>query len=732
MHRRNFLAAGGAAALGLPLLASTKPAAAQAVGTGDAALNALFDRIFDRILVSSPGFATSLGLDKGDKAVLRRTFDPKPYPESRAENVARLREALKALEAIPPASLSPAAAVNREIVLYDIQSQLMAPTRFDLDSAQGPYLISQQDGAYFSIPDFLDSTHPVETAADAEAYLSRLAEFPRILDFETAEQKRQAARGYVAPAWSLEMALGQIAKLREQPAESSGMVESLVRRTAEKKIAGDWGARAARIVDDEVYPALDRQAAALRALVPTTAPGDGATRLPNGAAIYAAACAKRMPGLPGPPQPAADGRGLAGLGSGAAPRGQLARGARRRAGLGPRRGARLAAALGVPPLLAAEILPEIEASRCAASMRGWRWNDGRASRLGAPGGRRRRRAEGRAVRSAAKVSARSSVSPARAAPASRRLAVVGALRRRRARPPWRRWPPGRPGRRPAASSGRRDRHARRAHRPGDRRGAPAEAQRRGHRRLRHARSTTCAPSTTRSSRWSATTRPTRRYPPGASRGRDLGRRDEAPRSLASGRRRSPASRRSRGGARRCTRWAAPRACRLPEPDADVPAQRRLRLARVGHEPPDGVGPAGRTDRADLGAPGRRARALRDTARMIAGVVTRFPLVTAAILAGTAASPACARKSTTPRRPPSPSATSPSGSGRPRATRWSACSGRHRGDRFLVRAAWGRWSMGSTGPATRSSTASGAAVEAVRATWTRCRTSSGRPWSGRRT
>ena len=44
------------------------------------------------------------------------------------------------------------------------------------------------------------------------------------------------------------------------------MVESLAGRTAEKKIAGDWAARAARIVDDEVYPALDRQTAALRAL----------------------------------------------------------------------------------------------------------------------------------------------------------------------------------------------------------------------------------------------------------------------------------------------------------------------------------------------------------------------------------------------------------------------------------------------------------------------------------
>ena len=289
MDRRDFLASGGAAALGLPLLAAAQPVGAAQAGSGDAALNAAFDRIFDQMLTSSPGFATSLGLDTGDKAALRATFDPKPHQQARAENVARLRDAQKAIEAIPPASLSPAAAVNREIVLYDIRSQLMAPTRFDLDSVQGPYLISQQDGAYFSIPDFLNSAHPIETAADAEAYLSRLAEFPRILDFETEEQKRQAARGFLAPAWALEMALGQIANLRNQPAEENGLVQSLVRRASEKKIAGDWAARATKIVGAAVYPALDRQAAVLRALLPTTAPGDGATRLPNGAAIHSAA-----------------------------------------------------------------------------------------------------------------------------------------------------------------------------------------------------------------------------------------------------------------------------------------------------------------------------------------------------------------------------------------------------------------------------------------------------------
>lgn len=302
MDRRAFLSNAGAAALAAPFLSACATRAASplaplqplppSAGTGDAALNAEFDRIFEEMVRESPGLATSLGLDKGDKAALRRTFDPEPYRQARAEEVARLQRALAALKAIDEATLSPAAALNREIVLYDLESQLVAPTRFDLDSVQGPYLITQQDGAYFNIPDFLNSTHPVEDAADADAYLSRLSEFPQILDFEMEEQRRQAARGYLAPSWALKMALDQIAKLREPAPAESGMVESVASRAAEKGISGDWAAKATRLVEHEVYPALDRQTAALKALLPTTRPGDGATRLPNGEAIYAAALAQ--------------------------------------------------------------------------------------------------------------------------------------------------------------------------------------------------------------------------------------------------------------------------------------------------------------------------------------------------------------------------------------------------------------------------------------------------------
>ncbi|HZC38225.1 MAG TPA: DUF885 family protein, partial [Sphingomicrobium sp.] len=114
-------------------------------------------------------------------------------------------------------------------------------------------------------------------------------QFATVLDNDTAEQRAQAARGFLAPAWSIDLTLGQMRKLRNVPPEQNTMVNSIVRRTSEKGIAGEWAHRASAIVASSIYPALDRQIAAMERLKPTTRPGDGAWRLNDGEAIYAEA-----------------------------------------------------------------------------------------------------------------------------------------------------------------------------------------------------------------------------------------------------------------------------------------------------------------------------------------------------------------------------------------------------------------------------------------------------------
>jgi uncharacterized protein (DUF885 family) len=286
MDRRSFLASGATVAL-LPF--AEAPSFAAAAVSNDGKLNALFEQIFRERVRNSPTLASSLGLDKGPNAALKSKLDTRTAPVARNEDLARNRRAIAALNAIPASTLSDAGKLNREVVLYSLDTATVAPARWAIDSAQRPYPIDQQGGAYFDTPDFLNTTHTIDNAADAEAYLSRLAQFATVLDNDTAEQRTQAARGFLAPAWSIDLALGQMRKLRNVPADQSTMVDSIVKRTAAKNIGGDWGRRATDIVAKSVYPALDRQMATMEQLKPTSRPGDGAWRLTDGEAIYAEA-----------------------------------------------------------------------------------------------------------------------------------------------------------------------------------------------------------------------------------------------------------------------------------------------------------------------------------------------------------------------------------------------------------------------------------------------------------
>ena len=296
MDRRQFLATTGLAATGLaggaalapgPAFAQGKPAAAATLG--DTKLNALLEKIFMDRVKRSPSFATGLGLDKGPLAALKSQFDTRPAAQARGEDLALLKRELGQVRAINPATLSTSGKLNREVVLYQGESGLIAREKFGIDSVQRPYPIFQQGGVYFSTPDFLNSSHTIDTAADAEAYLSRLALVDTLLDNEAIDQRAQAARGFLAPAWSIDLTLGQMRKLRGVAAADSGMVKSLATRAAAKTIAGDWAARATAIVERKIYPAVDRQIVMMEALKPTSRPGDGAARLPQGEAIYAAA-----------------------------------------------------------------------------------------------------------------------------------------------------------------------------------------------------------------------------------------------------------------------------------------------------------------------------------------------------------------------------------------------------------------------------------------------------------
>lgn len=283
LSRRTFAGSVGAATVAVAM----RPAMAFAASGEDARLDALFTRIFDSQLRLSPQSATSLGLDKDALAGLRSQLTDSSQA-GLARSVANTRNALADLSRVNAAALSPAMKLNLDVVRYQLERRLDGPA-LGVDSPQSPYRMTQRFCAAFNVPDFLDSTHPIENATDAEAYLLRLAALSKAIDDDIAVQREQAGRGIVAPQWSLDLALVQLRKLRFPAPADSSMVASLVRRTAKKGISGSWQPRAEAIVRDAIYPAIDRQIALIEQLRPSSPAGDGAWRIPRGDEIYAAA-----------------------------------------------------------------------------------------------------------------------------------------------------------------------------------------------------------------------------------------------------------------------------------------------------------------------------------------------------------------------------------------------------------------------------------------------------------
>lgn len=199
MDRRTFIFTGLLG--GTALATSGGVAHALTAAPADARLAAELDRQFQESLVLSPQGATGLGLDKGRLAALKGRLDD--YGEAgRLKATAAARHAASALRAIDPASLGAPVRRQREIALFRAE-EMAAPARFGIASAEQCYPISQQNGAYFEVPDLMTNQHTIETAADAEAYLARLDGFARALDQQTTAQRAQAARQMVAPAWAL-------------------------------------------------------------------------------------------------------------------------------------------------------------------------------------------------------------------------------------------------------------------------------------------------------------------------------------------------------------------------------------------------------------------------------------------------------------------------------------------------------------------------------------------------
>ncbi len=251
----------------------------------------LLESVAYNLLQHEPERATGLGVDTGQYAYLRGKLEDQS-PGGQQAYADTLKSDLARLRAFDRTGLDSTNLTNIEVVeaAYELALDGFALPYGDTPVGNwrtAPYVVIQNVGEYIGLPRFMQSTHMVKTAADADAYIERLQQAPATFDGELTRIQTARSMGVVPPDFLLDKTIRQM----EQTIESAGKGElfaaDLRAKLAEAGLPATRAVQAMALESGPIAEALSRQLAELKAerAVATSAPGISAR--PQGDEFYA-------------------------------------------------------------------------------------------------------------------------------------------------------------------------------------------------------------------------------------------------------------------------------------------------------------------------------------------------------------------------------------------------------------------------------------------------------------
>ncbi len=255
------------------------PAAATAPHPAAQALHALFDRAWDAAMRRHPEWATYVGDDRHGDRLEEAT------PEAEAAEFAELRSQLAQARAIDRTALGPTDRTSLDLFIHDLEETLAAEPMVGWRRMT----LGSQGGFHTSLA-WLAQAAPVDTAAQAEQLLARLAAWPRRVDQELVRLREGMALGWVAARPVLDRVVATLDSQTGQPADESPFYEPFTRlgsgMPADERSA--LQARARAVIAGQVLPAQRRLRDFVAGPYAAQAPAAGnLSGYPGGAEVYA-------------------------------------------------------------------------------------------------------------------------------------------------------------------------------------------------------------------------------------------------------------------------------------------------------------------------------------------------------------------------------------------------------------------------------------------------------------
>jgi uncharacterized protein (DUF885 family) len=290
LGRRAFLKLSAAtAALGLAgcvddLVRADTAAATPAGSEEDRKLLTFFSQSFTRELEEAPEFMTSLGMKK-------RYGEWNDYSAEYAEHAERntVADTDFMRTKIDRQALTPAMRVSYDVFLFR-NEQRVANYPFRLHN----YDVSHFGGPHQSVPNLLINQHRIDDAADAEAYIARIAATDKLIGQTIAFMRDQQAKGVTLPHFSYGLMLADT-RATIEGAPFAGKRDNDIFASFKEKLAklnladdkkGKLTADAEKALTAKLGPAYERLLAATKDIAATVKTDHGVGSLPDGKAYY--------------------------------------------------------------------------------------------------------------------------------------------------------------------------------------------------------------------------------------------------------------------------------------------------------------------------------------------------------------------------------------------------------------------------------------------------------------
>jgi uncharacterized protein (DUF885 family) len=208
--------------------------------------------------------------------------------EEEERSIAKLRNAREGLDDYGPDGLS-----GQELLTWKIAAWFFDDQLRQAELRYSGYRVNQISGVTVNMPQFLTDTHVIKNEKSVRRYLSRLAEFGRVLRETHERVADDRANGVIPPDFVIEKALVGMNKFIEGGAAENPLVTTLGPKLEaldglDETTADQLVDKAVQLVATEVIPGYQAMIILFESMLPEATHDAGIWRLPDGDAIYSA------------------------------------------------------------------------------------------------------------------------------------------------------------------------------------------------------------------------------------------------------------------------------------------------------------------------------------------------------------------------------------------------------------------------------------------------------------